>query len=63
MGDWLYFRLMVQNAGTLMKAAMGDRSGLDKLLDEMFYEYNERKDYLETQNIEDRSHECNESIR
>ncbi|MBR3243415.1 MAG: hypothetical protein IKF90_12085 [Parasporobacterium sp.] len=63
MGDWLYFRLMVQNAGTLMKAAMGDRSGLDKLLDEMFYEYNDRKDYLETQNIEDRSHECNESIR
>ena len=46
-----------------MKAAMGDRSGLDKLLDEMFYEYNDRKDYLETQNIEDRSHECNESIR
>lgn len=42
MGDWLYFRLMMQNARTLLKAARGDRSGLDKLLDEMFYEYNDR---------------------
>ena len=40
MGDWLYFKLMIQNAGTLIKAAMGDKSGLDKLLDEMFYDYN-----------------------
>ncbi len=42
LGDWLYFKLMVKNAGTLMKAAMGDRTGMDKLLDEMFYDYNDR---------------------
>ena len=41
LGDWLYFKLMVQNAGTLLKAAFGDRRGLDKLLDEMFYDYND----------------------
>ena len=40
MGDWLYFKLMICNAGTLVKAAMGDRSGLDKMLDEIFYDYN-----------------------
>ena len=40
LGDWLYFKLMVKNAGTLIKAAFGDRSGLDRLLDEMFYDYN-----------------------
>lgn len=43
MGDWLYFKLMVKNAGTLLKAAMGDRSGMDRLLDEMFYDYNDVK--------------------
>lgn len=42
LGDWLYFKLMIKNAGTLMKAVFGDRSGIDKLLDEMFYEYNDR---------------------
>ena len=42
MGDWLYFKLMIQNAGTLIRAALGDSSGLDKLLDELFYEYNDR---------------------
>lgn len=41
MGDWLYFKLMVQNAGTLLRAALGDKSGMDKLLDEMFYDYND----------------------
>ena len=41
LGDWLYFKLMFRNAGTLMKAAMGDRSGMDKLLDEMYYDYND----------------------
>ncbi len=40
MGDWLYLKLMFRNAGTLLKAAIGDRTGLDKLLDEMFYDYN-----------------------
>ena len=41
MGDWLYFKLIAKNAGTLLFAAFGDRSGLDKLLDEMFYDYND----------------------
>ena len=41
LGDWLYFKLMFQNIGTLLKAAMGDKTGIDKLLDEMFYEYND----------------------
>ena len=41
LGDWLYFKLMSQNMGTLLKAAMGDKSGMDKLLDEMLYEYND----------------------
>ena len=42
LGDWLYFKLMVKNAGTLLRAALGDKSGMDRLLDEMFYEYNDR---------------------
>ena len=41
LGDWLYFKLMVKNAGTFLKAAMGDRSGVDRLLDELFYDYND----------------------
>ncbi len=41
LGDWLYFRLMIKNAGTLISAALGDKTGMDKLLDEMFYEYND----------------------
>jgi glycosyltransferase involved in cell wall biosynthesis len=41
LGDWLYFKLMFKNMGILLKAAFGDRSGLDKLLDEMFYDYND----------------------
>ncbi len=40
LGDWLYFRLLFQNAGTLIKAAFGATEGLDRLLDQMFYEYN-----------------------
>ena len=42
LGDWLYFKLMITNAGTLLKAAFGDSRGYDELLDEMFYEYNDR---------------------
>ena len=42
LGDWLYFKLLVENAGTFIKAAFGNKSGVDKLLDEMFYEYNDR---------------------
>ncbi len=34
MGDGLYFKMMV-------KAVKGGRTGLDKLLDEMFYDYRE----------------------
>ena len=41
LGDWLYFKLMFQNIGTLLKAAMGDKTGIDKLLDELFYDYND----------------------
>ncbi len=40
MGDWLYFKLMFKNLSTFVKAAFGDRSGMDKLFDEMFYDYN-----------------------
>ncbi|MBP7187557.1 MAG: glycosyltransferase [Ruminococcus sp.] len=40
MGDWMYFKLMVQNAGTMLKAAAGDSSDYDKLIDRLFYDYN-----------------------
>lgn len=42
LGDWLYLKLIIRNAGVLLKAAMGDRTGMDKMLDEMFYEYHAR---------------------
>ena len=41
LGDWLYFKLMINNAGTLIKAALGNTEEYDKLLDEMFYDYND----------------------
>ncbi|MBR6071158.1 MAG: glycosyltransferase [Ruminococcus sp.] len=40
LGDWLYFKLMIQNAGALARAALGNRGDLDKLLDRLFYDYN-----------------------
>ena len=40
MGDWLYFRLIFKNAGAMIKAALGDRADYDKLMDELFYDYN-----------------------
>ncbi len=40
LGDWLYFRLMLKNAGAFLKAAAGNRSELDHLYDELFYDYN-----------------------
>lgn len=40
MGDWLYLTMMFKNAGAFLKAAMGDNSALDKLFDELFYDYN-----------------------
>ena len=41
LGDWLYFKLMFKNAGTFLRAALGNKSGIDKLFDEMFYDYND----------------------
>ncbi len=41
LGDWLYFRLMFQHAGDFLKAACGDTSGVDKLLDALFYDFND----------------------
>ena len=40
MGDWLYLKLMIGNIGTFIRAALGDRKGLDSLLDRLFYDYN-----------------------
>ncbi len=42
LGDWLYFKLMFRNAGAFIKAAFGDKKQLDKLLDELFYDYNNK---------------------
>ena len=42
MGDWLYIRLAFRNAGSLIKAAFGDSSDYDRLIDEMFYDYNDK---------------------
>ena len=39
-GDWMYFKLMVKNIGVFAKAAVGKTEELDKLLDEIFYDYN-----------------------
>ena len=40
MGDWLYLKLMLCNIGIFIRAALGDKRGLDKLLDKLFYDYN-----------------------
>ncbi len=40
LGDWLYLRLMIQNAGAFVRAALGNRTDLGKLLDRLFYDYN-----------------------
>jgi len=42
LGDWVYFKLMFKHAGTLMKGSRGSDEKYDKLLDEMFYDYNDR---------------------
>ena len=42
MGDWLYLKLLFRNGGAMIKAALGDRSDYDRLLDELFYDYNDR---------------------
>ncbi|MCR4758744.1 MAG: glycosyltransferase [Oscillospiraceae bacterium] len=41
MGDWLYLKLMLGNIGTFIRAALGDRRGLDRMLDKLFYDYND----------------------
>jgi len=40
MGDWLYFRLIFENAGAFISAALGNRQKLDSLLDRLFYDFN-----------------------
>lgn len=42
LGDWLYFKLMASSAGTLLKAAFGKTEAYDRLLDELFYDYNDK---------------------
>ncbi|MBQ6039279.1 MAG: glycosyltransferase [Oscillospiraceae bacterium] len=41
MGDWLYLKLMLGNIGTFIRAVLGDRRGLDRMLDKLFYDYND----------------------
>lgn len=41
LGDWLYLKIIVKNMGALIKAAFGRSSELDKLFDELFYDYND----------------------
>ena len=41
MGDWLYLKLMIGNAGAFIKAAFGNKKELDGLLDKLFYDYND----------------------
>ena len=42
MGDWLYFKLIFTNFGSIVKALFGNTKEYDKLLDEMFYDYNDK---------------------
>ena len=42
MGDWLYLKLAAENFGSIIKAAMGNYDEWDKLIDKMFYEYNDK---------------------
>ena len=46
LGDWLYFRLMFTNAGAMIKAALGDGKEYDKLIDKLFYDYNDNGDRI-----------------
>lgn len=41
LGDWLYLKIIVKNMGALIKAAFGRSAELDKLFDELFYDYND----------------------
>ena len=40
--DWLYFKLAFRNIKPMIKAARGDSAEYDALLDEMFYDYNDK---------------------
>lgn len=40
MGDWMYFRLMFENAGAIIKSIFGHSEEYDRLLDKIFYDYN-----------------------
>lgn len=40
LGDWMYFRLMAESSGAMIKAAFGNRKKLDSILDKVFYDYN-----------------------
>ena len=42
LGDWLYFRLMISNTDAFIKAAFGDKRKLDALIDDIFYNYNNK---------------------
>lgn len=39
-GDWLMFRLMFRGIGALFKALFGDKAAAQKMVDEVFYDYN-----------------------
>lgn len=41
MGDWLYFKLFIHNWKAIIKSIYGDSKEYDKLLDKMFYDYND----------------------
>ena len=41
LGDWLYLKLMIKNTGSILRAAVGDKTGIEKMLDELFYDYND----------------------
>ncbi len=41
LGDWLYFKLMAKNSLSLLKAALGNTKDYDRLMDELFYDYND----------------------
>jgi len=42
LGDWLYFRIMFENASVMVKALLGQRDEYEKLIDKLFYDYNDK---------------------
>ena len=38
-GDWMYFRMLAEHTDVFVRAALGDKKELDKLLDKLFYDY------------------------